>query len=131
MFKLCNATKKGIKKNMITIKNETRNFTKVEQYLMTKAPTIKTVKTLDDGDVINVAGYIEFVDVKEDGTTSELMSIITPDNMVYSTQSVTFKRSIKDIETVMQGFPFPVKKISGQSNAGRKYVDCVLDIDSL
>ena len=118
-------------KNMITIKNETRNFTKVEQYLMTKAPTIKTVKSLDDGDVINVAGYIEFVDVKEDGTTSELMSIITPDNMVYSTQSVTFKRSIKDIETVMQGFPFPVKKISGQSNAGRKYVDCVLDIDSL
>jgi hypothetical protein len=118
-------------KNMITIKNETRNFTKVEKYLMTKAPTIKTVKTLDDGDVINVAGYIEFVDVKEDGTTSELMSIITTDNMVYSTQSVTFKRSIKDIEAVMQGFPFPVKKISGQSKAGRKYVDCVLDIDSL
>lgn len=130
MFKLCNATKKGIK-NMITIKNETRNFTKVEQYLMTKAPTIKTVKTLDDGDVINVAGYIEFVDVKEDGTTSEIMSIITSDNMVYSTQSVTFKRSIKDIETVMEGFPFPVKKISGQSKAGRKYVDCVLDIDIL
>lgn len=118
-------------KNMISIKNETRNFTKVEQYLMTKAPTIKTVKTLDDGDVINVAGYIEFVDVKEDGTTSELMSLITSDNTVYSTQSVTFKRSIKDIETVMQGFPFPVKKISGQSKAGRKYVDCVLDIDSL
>jgi hypothetical protein len=118
-------------KNMITIKNETRNFTKVEQYIMTKAPTIKAVKTLDDGEVINVAGYIEFVDVKEDGTTSEIMSIITSNNMVYSTQSVTFKRSIKDIETVMQGFPFPVKKISGQSKAGRKYVDCVLDIDSL
>lgn len=116
---------------MITIKNETRNFTKVEQYIMTKAPTIKTVKTLDDGDVINVAGYIEFVDVKEDGTTAEIMSIITSDNMVYTTQSATFKRSIKDIETVMEGFPFPVKKISGQSKAGRKYVDCVLDIDTL
>lgn len=116
---------------MITIKNETRNFTKVEQYIMTKAPTIKAVKTLDDGDVINVAGYIEFVDVKEDGTTNEIMSIITSDNMVYSTQSATFKRSIKDIETVMEGFPFPVKKISGQSKAGRKYVDCVLDIDIL
>lgn len=116
---------------MITIKNETRNFTKVEVYLMTKAPTIKTVKTLEDGDVINVSGYIEFDDVKEDGTTAELMSIITTDNMVYSTQSATFKRSIKDIENVMQGFPFPVKKISGQSKAERWYVDCVLDIDSL
>lgn len=115
---------------MITITNETKEFTAIEKYLMTIAPTIKTVKTLQDGDVINVAGYLEFVDEKDDGTTAELMSIITTDNTVYSTQSATFKRSIKDIETIMQ-FPFPVKKISGQSKAGRKFVDCVLDIDSL
>lgn len=116
---------------MIKVTNQTKQFAPIEKYLMTTAPTIKSVKTLGDGDVINVAGYLEFVDEKEDGTTSELMSIITTDNMVYSTQSVTFKRSIKDIETVMEGFPFPVKKISGQSKAGRKYIDCVLDIDSL
>ena len=115
---------------MITITNTTKEFTSIEKYLMTTAPTIKTVKTLQDGDVINVAGYLEFIDEKEDGTTAELMSIITTDNAVYSTQSVTFKRSIKDIETIMQ-FPFPVKKISGQSKAGRNFVDCVLDIDSL
>lgn len=117
---------------MITLKNTSKEFTPVEKYLLTVAPTIKTVKTLHDGDVINVAGYLEFIDEKEDGTTTELMSIITTDNAVFSTQSVTFKRSIKDIETVMRGqFPFPVKKISGESNAGRKFVDCVLDIDSL
>lgn len=115
---------------MITITNTTKEFTAIEKYLMTKAPTIKTVKTLQDGDVINVAGYLEFVDEKDDDTTAELMSIITTDNAVYSTQSVTFKRSIKDIESIMQ-FPFPIKKISGQSKAGRKFVDCVLDIDSL
>lgn len=116
---------------MIKITNTTKEFTPVEQYLLTKAPTIKTIKTLSDGDIINVAGYLEFIDEKENGETAELMSIITTDNAVYSTQSVTFKRSIKDIESVMQGFPFPVKKISGTSKAGRKYVDCVLDIDSL
>lgn len=115
---------------MIEVTNQTKEFTGIEKYLMTTAPTIKTVKTLQDGDVINVAGYIEFIDEKEDGTTAELMSIITTDKAVYSTQSVTFKRSIKNIETVMQ-FPFPVKKISGQSKAGRNYVDCVLDIESL
>ena len=115
---------------MIIIKNTTKEFTAIEKYLMTTAPTIKTVKTLQDGDVINVAGYLEFDDVKDDGTTVELMSIITTDNAVYSTQSVTFKSSIKDIEDIME-FPFPVKKISGQSKAGRKFVDCVLDIDSL
>lgn len=120
--------KKGIK--MIKVTNQTKEFTSIEKYLMTTAPTIKTVKTLEDGGVINVAGYIEFVDEKEDGTTVEIMSIITTDKAVYSTQSVTFKRSIKDIEAIMQ-FPFPVKKISGQSKAGRKFVDCVLDIDSL
>ena len=116
---------------MITITNTTKEFTAVERYLMTTAPTIKSVKNLSDGDVINVAGYLEFIDEKEDGETTELMSIITTDKDVYSTQSVTFKRSIKDIETVMQGFPFPVKKFTGESKAGRKYVDCVLDIDSL
>lgn len=115
---------------MIKVTNQTKEFTEIEKYLMTTAPTIKTVKSLQDGDVINVAGYLEFVDEKEDGTTAELMSIITTDKSVYSTQSVTFKRSIKNIEVVMQ-FPFPVKKISGQSKAGRKYVDCVLDIESL
>ena len=115
---------------MITITNTTKEFTAIEKYLMTTAPTIKTVKTLQDGDVINVAGYLEFVDEKDDGTTAELMSIITTDNAVYSTQSATFKRSIKDIEAIMQ-LPFPVKKISGQSKAGRSFVDCVLDIDSL
>lgn len=115
---------------MIKVTNQTKEFTEIEKYLMTTAPTIKTVKTLQDGDVINVAGYLEFVDEKEDGTTAELMSIITTDKAVYSTQSVTFKRSIKNIEVVMQ-FPFPVKKISGQSKAGRNFVDCVLDIESL
>lgn len=129
MFTRYNEIKKGIK-TMIKVTNQTKEFTEIEKYLMTTAPTIKTVKTLQDGDVINVAGYIEFIDEKEDGTTAELMSIITTDKTVYSTQSVTFKRSIKNIEAVMQ-FPFPVKKISGQSKAGRNYVDCVLDIDSL
>lgn len=129
MFTQYNEIKKGIK-NMIKVTNQTKEFTGIEKYLMTTAPTIKTVKTLQDGDVINVAGYIEFIDEKEDGTTAELMSIITTDKTVYSTQSVTFKRSIKNIEAVIQ-FPFPVKKISGQSKAGRNYVDCVLDIDSL
>lgn len=129
MFTRYNEIKKGIK-TMIKVTNQTKEFTEIEKYLMTTAPTIKTVKTLQDGDVINVAGYLEFVDEKEDGTTAELMSIITTDKAVYSTQSVTFKRSIKNIEVVMQ-FPFPVKKISGQSKAGRNYVDCVLDIESL
>lgn len=129
MFTRYNEIKKGIK-TMIKVTNQTKEFTEIEKYLMTTAPTIKTVKTLQDGDVINVAGYLEFVDEKEDGAPAELMSIITTDKAVYSTQSVTFKRSIKNIEAVMQ-FPFPVKKISGQSKAGRNYVDCVLDIDSL
>lgn len=115
---------------MIKVTNQTKEFTPIEKYLLTVAPSIKTVKSLQDGVVINVAGYLEFTDEKEDGETAELMSIITTDKAVYSTQSVTFKRSIKNIEVVMP-FPFPVKKFSGQSKAGRKYVDCVLDIESL
>lgn len=97
MFTRYNESKKGIK-TMIKVTKQTKEFTEIEKYLMTTAPTIKTVKTLQDGDVINVAGYLEFVDEKEDGTTAELMSLITTDKTVYSTQSVTFKRSIKTLK---------------------------------
>lgn len=60
---------------MITITNTTKEFTAVERYLMTTAPTIKTVKNLSDGDVINVAGYLEFIDEKRTVRQSSLCQL--------------------------------------------------------
>lgn len=117
---------------MIEIKTMSREFTEVEQYLMTIAPSIQSVKDIEDGTHITVNGILEFTDIKgKTGEAVEIMSIITPDKKVYSCQSSTFKRSIKDISNIMNGKEFTVIKTSGITKAGRDFINCVLDTESL
>ena len=117
---------------MIEIKTTSREFTEVEQYLMTIAPSIQSVKDVEDGTHITVNGILEFTDIKENtGESVDVMSIITPDKKVYSCQSSTFKRSIKDISNIMKGKEFTVIKTSGKTKAGRNFINCVLDTESL
>ena len=117
---------------MVEIKTVSREFTEVEQYLMTIAPSIQSVKDVEDGTHITVDGVLEFADIKDNtGEAVDLMSIITPDKKVFSCQSSTFKRSIKDISNIMKGKEFTVIKTSGKTKAGRDFINCVLDIESL
>lgn len=117
---------------MITIKDMSREFDKVEQYLMTVSPAMKSMKDVEDGTKITVSGTLMFEDTKENtGETVEVLSIITPEKQVYSCQSATFKRSLKDIANIMEGQEFTIIKTSGQTKAGRGYIDCQLDIASI
>lgn len=117
---------------MVEIKTVSREFTEVEQYLMTIAPSIQSVKDVEDGTHITVDGVMEFTDIKENtGEEADIMSIITPDKQVYSCQSATFKRSIRDISNIMKGKEFTVIKTSGKTKAGRDFINCVLDTESL
>ena len=117
---------------MINILERSREFSKVDTYLMTIAPSIKSMKDVPDDTSIPYAGHIIFEDVKDTGEISEILSIITPDREVYSMQSETFKRSLKDIIDVMgEGASFSIKKISGKSKGGRDYINCELDITSV
>ena len=117
---------------MIRIIEQSREFNEVEQYLMTIAPSIISAKNVEDGERITVDGILTFEDVKEaTGETVEIMSIITPEKHVYSCQSATFKRSISDISSIMGDKAFTVIKTSGKTKAGRDYINCVLDVDSL
>ena len=117
---------------MVEIKTVSREFTEVEQYLMTIAPSIHSVKDVEDGTHIAVDGVLEFTDIKEKtGEAVDVMSIITPDKQVYSCQSATFKRSIRDISNIMKGNQFTVIKTSGKTKAGRDFINCVLDTASL
>ena len=117
---------------MINIKEKSREFNEVEQYLMTIAPSIISTKDVEDGHHITVDGILLFDDVKEDtGETTEIMSIITPDKNVYSCQSATFKRSINDIANIMKDKSFTVIKTSGKTKSNRDYINCVLDVESI
>lgn len=117
---------------MVEIKTVSREFTEVEQYLMTIAPSIQAAKDVEDGTHITVDGILEFTDIKENtGEAVDVMSIITPDKQVYSCQSATFKRSIRDISNIMNGKQFTVIKTSGVTKSGRDFINCVLDTESL
>lgn len=116
---------------MVKIKEMSREFTKVEKYLMTTAPDIEPLKNIADGESIPVDGFLIFDDIKDSGEVQELVSIITPDKKAYSGQSATFRQSLKDIESVMDGEKFSIVKISGKTKAGRGYINCTLDTSNL
>ena len=117
---------------MVEIKECSREFSEVEQYLMTIAPSIITMKDVNDNEKISVDGFLFFEDVKENtGESVELLSIITPEKTVYTCQSSPFKRSFNDIASIMNGKPFTIVKTSGKTKAGRDFINCELDIESL
>lgn len=116
---------------MVEIIEMSREFTKVEKYLMTAAPDIEPLKNIADGESIPVDGYLIFDDIKDNGDMQEIVSIITQDKKVYSGQSATFKKSLKDIESVMDGEKFSIIKISGKTKVGRDYINCILDVSNL
>lgn len=115
----------------ITINSQSKDFTEVEQYLMTLDRSIKSIKDVEDNTSIPVAGYLTFTDEKDNGDSVDILSIITPDNEVFSCQSATFKRSFENITNVMHGKQFSVIKISGTTKNGRSYIDCALDVKSV
>lgn len=116
---------------MMNIIETSRELTEVEEYLMTASPAIEVIKDLDDNEVITVDAYCIFEDAKDNGDTVELLSILTPEKKAYSCQSATFKRSFKDVAKIMKGKPFAIKKISGTTKAGRPFINCILDLDSV
>lgn len=115
----------------ITINTQSKDFTEVEQYLMTLDRGIKSLKDVKDNTSIPVAGYLTFTDEKENGDTVDILSIITPDNEVFSCQSTTFKRSFDNITNIMHDKQFSIIKVSGTTKNGRPFIDCALDVKSV
>ena len=116
---------------MITVTNMSREFNEVEVYLMTIAPGVKSVKDVEDGEKSPVDGWIEFEDTKDNGDSTLVLSVITPDKKAFACQSQTFKRSLKDIANIMKGKSFTIVKTSGKTKAGRDFVNCELDVSTI
>lgn len=117
---------------MVEIKECSREFSDVEKYLMTIAPAIISMKDVPDGTHITVDGILTFEDTKEKTDESvNILSVITPEKKVYSCQSSTFKRSIRDISIIMKGKQFTIIKTSGKTKAGRDFINCELDLESV
>lgn len=113
------------------IYENSREFSKVEIYLMTSSPDAESIKNVSDETLIPIDGYILFKDKDQNGEETDILSLITPDKKVYACQSETFKRSFLEIFELMDGEPFSIVKKSGVTKAGRDFINCVLDVNGL
>lgn len=116
---------------MLEITKRSREFTEIEEYVMTLDNGIVSMKDVEDGTVIKVSGYLFFNDTKADGSSVEMLSILGEDGNAYSTQSETFKTSFTNIAGVMKEKSFAIIKQSGTTKNGRPYVNCILDKTSV
>ena len=98
---------------------------------MTGSPNITSMKDVADGTSIPVASWLTYEDTKQDGTIETVTSIITPDKQVYAFQSDTFHRSLMDIDEIMEDDLYSIIKTSGTTKAGRPYINCYLDVNSV
>lgn len=105
-------------------------LTKVEKYKLMSSNDMTSIKEVPDGDTIAVKAWALFVDVKEDEEDVTILSIMDTDGDVYCTNSNTFQRNFEEIadlysETGKVGFI--IKKLSGETKAGRPFVNCTLE----
>ena len=122
-----NTNKKG-DQNMVKITNKSQEFSNLEVYNMTKSHKLNTLKNLENGAKLEVAGFMEWEDTSEEtGDAIELMSLLTTDGAAYVTQSGTFKRDFFDIVEIFDHkFPITIEHGIGKSKAGREYHYCVV-----
>ncbi len=107
-----------------------REFSKVEEYLMTSDKGCRNMKDIEDGEVIPFHGYLIYEDVNSKGEEVNIMSVLSDNGMVLCTQSETFKNSIRGMVEAF-GNDFSFVKTSGVTKSDRPYIDCRLDFTSV
>ena len=112
---------------MKNIIEKSRELTNQELYLLTMSPKADSVKN-HIGERIDVAAWLLFEDTdKKTGEVHSVLSVLTPENEVFSTISPTFQTDFMDMaELFHNDFAFEI--ISGKSKAGREFVTCALAI---
>ena len=112
---------------MKNIINKSKELNNQELYLLTMSPKADSVKN-HVGERIDVSAWVVFEDTdKKTGEVHNVLSVLTPDNEVFSTISPTFQSDFLDMaELFHNDFAFEV--VSGKSKAGREFVTCALAI---
>lgn len=80
-----------------------------------------SLKEVEDGMIIEVEDYCIF---KKDD--AELLSIMSKDNVIYVTNSLTCIKTFRQMLAFFEPFEISLGKVTGTSKAGRNYIDFVL-----
>lgn len=93
-------------------------------YALTMSP--ETLKMKDaKGSKLQVAAWCLYEDLDKDGEPRRVLTIATPEDETYATNSSTFQNDFQAmVDLFGPGGVDAIKVISGQSKAGREYITC-------
>lgn len=113
---------------MINVIRTSKDLNKTQQYFLTLAPNVKKMSD-KAGEIIKVDAWCVYEDVSTskngEEKTSTVLSIKTPDNSVYGTNSMTFIKSFTDMVDFFEGDVNYILVDSGTSKNGREFIQCV------
>jgi hypothetical protein len=104
-----------------------KELSAVERYFLTMAPSVQKMKDAIS-QRIEVAAWCIYTDVNSKGEEQTILSIATPENEVFATNSPTFIEDFVKMQDMFAACGEPVNAvqvISGTSKAGREFITCV------
>ena len=112
----------------ISILRTSDGLNKTQQYFLTLAPNVQKMSD-KAGEVIKIDAWCVYEDhsTTKNGEekVSAVLSIKTPDNNVYGTNSMTFIKSFTDMIDFFEGNVNYILVDSGTSKNGREFIQCV------
>lgn len=102
---------------------------KKEMYVLTRGVSLSVQKMTDAEreKAYPVRGFALYEEVNNRGEVVEVLAIKS-DGVVLSTVSTTFKNEFFYINDLMDGDPFSIRVVKGETKAGRTFYTCALDI---
>jgi hypothetical protein len=98
-----------------------------ERYFLTMAPSVQKMKDAVSQE-IEVSAWCVYEDVNSKGENQTILSIATPENEVFATNSPTFIEDFLSMNFMFEGCGEKVsaiKVISGRSKSDREFITCV------
>lgn len=121
-----NTTSKERYTSMKILSKSNENLTPAQIYNLCKSPTIKKMKDAVDS-TIEIDSWLHYIDVNSKDEEQEILSIATPENEVFATNSPTFIREFIDMLDMMSDMDTEVHTIrvlTGKSKSDRDYITC-------
>lgn len=104
-----------------------KELTPQEVYFLTMSPAVQKMKDAVSQE-IEISAYCKYQDVNSKGEEQTILSIVTPENEVFATNSPTFIDDFEKMHELFGGMGetvHAVKVMEGESKAGRKFITCV------
>ena len=104
-------------------------LTPKEIYFLTMSPTVQKMSDAE-GQIIEVSNWVVYEDENSKGETQSILSLRTPENEIFATNSPTFKEDFVKMNELFNSMGEQVHSIkvtSGMSKNDRKFITCVYE----